>query len=233
MMTQLLGEVEGLRTRVSTEEYPKIDAHVEGLLAIQRRIDTPTNTEGCTIPETPEAGGTGTRENSATFRTEATAMMDLAVHALACDLTRVASIQLSRGFSNIVHDWVGASQGHHTVSHLEGDNTALLLAIDQWYAEQFAYLLTALDSVQEEGGTMLDNTLVVWGREMGATNHRMQPVNLILAGGARGALTPGRFLDVNGEPHAKLLVSICRMMGIDTNTFGNINADSGPLAGIG
>jgi len=34
---------------------------------------------------------------------------------------------------------------------------------------------------------------------------------------------------VNNEPHAKLLVSICRAMGVDVSTFGNIDANSGPL----
>ena len=76
---------------------------------------------------------------------------------------------------------------------------------------------------------MLDNTLVVWGREMGTTSHKMQPVNLVLAGGARGALPTGRFLDRNREPHAKLLVSICRLMGLaDVNGVGDINAELRP-----
>ena len=48
-------------------------------------------------------------------------------------------------------------------------------------------------------------------------------------GGAQGALRTGRFVDVNKEPHAKALVSICQMMGLDVSTFGNIDANSGPL----
>jgi hypothetical protein len=36
------------------------------------------------------------------------------------------------------------------------------------------------------------------------------------------------------EPHAKLLVSIWRLMGLaDVNSVGDINANSGPPAGIG
>jgi len=229
----LMSEVERLRSRVGAEEYPKIEAHLEGLRAIERRLDgaAPT-TEGCTTPAAP-VESIVRFENSATFPRDATAMMDLAAHALACDLTRVASVQLSRGFSGIVHSWVGATQGHHTISHLTGDHTAELQAIDQWYGAQFAHLLAKLDSVKEGNGTLLDNTLVVWGREMGTTSHKMQPVNLILAGGARGALPTGRFLDRNREKHAKLLVSICRLMGSNVNSFGNIDVDTGPLAGIG
>jgi hypothetical protein len=230
----LMSDVERLRTRVGSEEYPKIEAHLGGLRAILTRLDTPTpSTEGCTVPaEAPEAS-TSQYENSTTFPRDAAAMMDLMAHALSCDLTRVASVQLSRGFSNIVHDWVGSSQGHHTVSHLDGDNTEELQSIDAWYGGQFAYLLNALDSIVEGDGTLLDNTLVVWGREMGTTSHKMQPASLIMAGGARGSLVTGRLLDFAGEPHAKLLVSVARLMGLDLNSFGDRDPDSGPLAGIG
>jgi hypothetical protein len=230
----LMAQVEKLRGKVGAEEKPKIEAHLGGLRALATRLNAPTTTVGCMRPTTAPAASMVKYENSATFRADATAMMDLVTHAFACDLTRVASVQLSRGFSNIVHSWVGATQGHHTISHLSGDNTVQLQDIDRWYATQFAYLLGKLDAVKEGNGTMLDNTLVVWGREMGTTSHKMQPVNLILAGGARGALTTGRFLDRNREPHAKLLVSICRLMGVaDINGVGDINASSGPLAGVG
>jgi hypothetical protein len=230
----LMSQVEKLRPRVGSEELPKIEAHITGLRAMASRLTAPTTTVGCTRPTTAPAASMVRYENSATFRADATAMMDLVKHAFACDLTRVASVQLSRGFSNIVHSWVGASQGHHTISHLDGDNTTQLQDIDRWYATQFAYMLSALDSVKEGNGTLLDNTLVVWGREMGTTSHKMQPVNLVMAGSARGALVTGRWIDRQREPHAKLLVSICRLMGLsDINSVGDINANSGPLAGVG
>jgi hypothetical protein len=232
-LTTLMSQVERLRARVGAEDFVKIDAHLEGLRAIERRLSTtPTTTVGCTAPTTAPAANTATRENSATFQAECTAMMDLVAQAFWCDLTRVASVQLSRGFSGIVHSWAGSTQGHHTVSHLDGDHRAELTAIDTWYGTQFAYMLSKLDSVREGNGTMLDNTLVVWGREMGTTSHKMQPVNLILAGSARGRLRTGRFLDRNREPHAKLLVSIAQLMGLDLNGVGDRDANSGPLTGL-
>jgi hypothetical protein len=33
-------------------------------------------------------------------------------------------------------------------------------------------------------------------------------------------------------PHARLLVSIARLMGVDINTVGDIDVNSGPLAGV-
>jgi Protein of unknown function (DUF1552) len=148
----------------------------------------------------------------------------------ACDLTRVASVQLSCGFSNVTHTWLGQDTPHHRTSHENADNRDKLMAIDHWYAEQLFTMLSAMDAIDEGDGTLLDNTLVIWGRELGTTSHSMQPWPTVLIGGAQGALRTGRFLDVKGQPSAKLLVSVLQAMGMaDANSIGNIDVDSGPL----
>jgi hypothetical protein len=220
------GDIARLRGRVSTEEHAKIDAHLEGIRALEQRLDA-TVAAGCTAPTTPMAG---VKSNNASYPAEVSSMLDMVAHVLACDLTRVASLQLSRGFSSVVHTWIGMTMGHHTMSHdTSADHKQQLVDVDTWYATQVASLLTKLDAINEGGSTLLDNTLVIWGRELGTTSHRMQPHPLLMFGGAQGALRTGRFLDVNKEPHAKVLVSICQMMGLDVSTFGNVNANSGPL----
>jgi hypothetical protein len=59
----------------------------------------------------------------------------------------------------------------------------------------------------------------------------MSPWPSIFAGGARGGLTTGRYLNFDGEPHAKALVSIAQIMGRDINSVGDIDPDSSPLDG--
>lgn len=230
----LMSEVEGLQRRVGSSEYEKVEAHLTALSSLRRRLDAeaPVVSERCQVPSEIAPDNPSRWENSESFPGEATSMMEMAAAAFACDLTRIASIQLSRGFSQIVHSWVGANQGHHTISHNDGDNRGILSAIDTWYAEQFATMLRLLDSIPEGNGTVLDNTLVVWGREMATTSHKMQPVPLILAGGANLGLRTGRWMDVPGEPHAKALVSICQLMGLETNSVGDRDPDSGPLPGL-
>ena len=219
-----------LRTQVSSEEYPKIEAHLNGIRALEQRLDTmvPTVSAGCSVPARPAASDR--YANNAKFPTEVSAMLGLIPAILACDLTRVASVQLSSGFSNVTHTWLGQSTAHHTMSHQNADNRGALMAIDNWYAEQLFGMLKAMDEIDEGNGTLLDNTLVLWGRELGTTSHSMSPWPVVLIGGAQGALRTGRFLDVNKEPSAKLLVSVMQAMGIDdAMTIGNVDANSGPL----
>jgi len=231
----LKGDLGRLRGRVGAEEYQKVDAHLEGLLAIERRLTPSTQpppSASCTVPTAPPAPSGRGGTNNAAYPEQIKQMMDVVTHALACDVTRVASLQLSYGFSNVTHTWLGHTSAHHTMSHDNTDRRAELQAIDTWYATQFAYLLQKLDSFSEGNGTLLDNTLVVWGRELGTTAHRMERVPLILAGKAGGALVTQRSLNYDKQQHARLLVSIARILGVDINSIGDRQVDPGPLAGL-
>ena len=171
--------------------------------------------------------------NNANYPMEITQMMDIATHILACDVTRVLTLQISRGFSGITHTWLGQTSPHHTMSHDGVDRRTELTAIDNWYAQQVAYLLGKLDAVNEGSGTLLDNTLIVWGRELGNTSHNMGRAPFIMAGKAGGALRTGRFLNFDKQEHAKLLVSVAQLMGMSSlNSVGNRVMNSGPLAGL-
>ncbi|MGC4094322.1 MAG: DUF1552 domain-containing protein [Polyangiaceae bacterium] len=198
---------------------------------MERRLnDTtpPVTVTGCTVPTAP----TTVSSNNANYPTQITQMMDVAAHALACDVTRVLTLQLSYGFSNVTHTWLGHTSAHHTMSHDGIDRRTELQAIDNWYMKQVAYLAQQLDSVKEGNGTLLDNTLIVCGRELGSTAHRMERVPFIMLGKAGGALRAGRNLNFDKQEHAKLLVSIAQLMGVATNSIGDRVPNSGALSGL-
>lgn len=227
IVDSVAGDLRRLRTRLGAEDYAKVDQHLEALAAIERRIGGGSGggVMGLSCSKPPEPSGDG-------FDAKLEQMSDIAVAALSCDVTRVMSIQWSYAFSHVRHSWIGLGD-HHNYSHDGQDRRSELTKIDQWYATQLLYLLQKLDSVPEGDGTLLDNTLVVCGRELGSTAHRMERAPFILAGGSALGLANGRWLDFDGQEHVKLLVSIARLMGMDINTFGNREVDSGPLAGIG
>ncbi|MEO5768109.1 MAG: DUF1552 domain-containing protein, partial [Polyangia bacterium] len=167
------GDLQRIRTRVSSADYRKIDAHLEGLLAIERLngASAPatggagSSAIGCALPTAPVTAAS----NNAAYPTQVKQMMDIAASALACDVTRVITLQMSYAFSHVLHTWLGHTSDHHNMSHDNTDRRTELTAIDNWYAQQVAYFLGLLDGVNEGSGTLLDNTLVVWGRELGST----------------------------------------------------------------
>jgi hypothetical protein len=232
----LKGEIPKIRSIVGAADFQKIDAHLEGLAALERLNSASETVTGaavnCALP--PASADVASPSNGAGFPTQVTQMMDIATGLLACDLTRVLTLQLSYGFSNVVHTWAGQTKGHHTLCHDGKDERVPLAAIDTWYSQQVAYFLGKLDAVNEGSGTLLDNTLVVWGHENGTTAHNGANAPFILAGSAGGALkSTGRFLNFPAKtPHAKLLVSIVQLMGLPLTSVGNIAPNSGPLAGL-
>lgn len=236
MLDVLRGEVDDLSRRLGTVEQHKLEAHLESLRALERGLET---TPGTPAPacNPPSAFMGGSQSNDA-FPAVGRAQMDLLVAALACDHTRVASLQWSHTVSPTVFSWLGIGEGHHALSHMHDSNPAGVMSFvlaERWFAEQFAYLVGRLRDLPEPGGagSMLDNTLVVWAKEMGDSRaHVCESVPFVLAGGAGGALETGRYLRYPGQSHTKLLVSICHAMGLDNPTFGDPAAGTGTLEGL-
>jgi hypothetical protein len=227
-------ELADLHSRVGSEEHQKLDAHLDALRRMENGLTGQTSTSGCAAPPAPMQVDPNAHEN---FAAITKSQIDLAVTALSCGMTRVATLQLSHTVGPHVFSWLGLSEGHHTLSHSDDTNTMGVgeyVKAERWIAEQFNYLLMSLDALPEPSGdgTLLDNTLVVWARELSDGRlHNCESVPFVLAG-AKGWLQPGRYLKVGGEPHQKLLVSICQALGVDTDTFGNATLGTGPLTGL-
>jgi hypothetical protein len=221
-----LGE---LRGRLGSEEQHKLDQHLTSLRELERQLGGGSCTGGTPVADLPIHANDN-------FPAIGRTQMDLLVASLACGATNVASIQWAHTVAPTVFTWIGLSEGHHALSHMDDGNTAGVAAFvqaERWFATQFGYLLDKLAAAPdpEGGGSLLDTTLVVWAKEMGDSRaHVCTEVPFVLAGG--GAFTPGRYLRTSGAAHAKLLVSICQAMGLNNTTFGNPAAGSGPLAGL-
>jgi len=159
------------------------------------------------------------------------------VMAMACDLTRVGTLQWTHSVGGQLFSWLGATRGHHDMSHDPDSNVEskeMLTKINVWFAEQLAALIAAMKQVPEEGGTLFDNTVILWVNELSRGNAHSHPdMPFVLAGGAGGRIKTGRYLKYAGTvPHNNLLVSLLNAFGSDVRTFGNPAYCTGPLAGL-
>ncbi len=217
-----------LRGTVGAEDRKRLDAHAESLVEFERRSLAGQGAR-CISPTPPGS--------SKDFRELGRAMMDLLHRALACDLTRVATLQWSTAQSGARFPWLGFSEYHHSLSHA-GDSDAVarekLIKINEWYAQQFAYLLGKLDSTPEGAGTMLDNTTVIWMNELSrGNNHSRSDVPIVMAGGLGGKFKMGRFVQFPATTpvfHNDFLLSLIHAMGLPATTFGNPAYCRGPLS---
>jgi len=181
-------DIARLKAQTGAEYRPVLDAHLEQVRAVERRLDS--STEGITCEPPSIAGsadfyGKNAAENYPAIGKQ---MMDLIVASFSCDLTRSATLTWDRAGSTIHHRWATDSASQfHALTHAAGigDNDAALRAIYTWQTEQFAYLLERLDSVPDpDGGTLLDTTAVYWSQPLGGhTSHSGYNMRTLLAGG--------------------------------------------------
>jgi hypothetical protein len=144
-------------------------------------------------------------------------MTNILAMSLACDLTRVASFQLSHALSPVTHTWLGSSQTdtHHNYSHkgpsslwslgsdlynepagVSSMNPQQLIDIDAWYAQQVANLAYTLSQFKTTSGkNLLDQTVICWGSEidMGAS-HNHDDTPFLLIGSAGGKLKTNQLI---------------------------------------
>lgn len=223
-----------LNAKVGASDRIKLDAHLSAIREIEQSLDAEAGALiGCAEPEIMGMGDPLSNDN---FPAVGRQQMDLMSMALACDLTRVSSLQWSTAQSGIRFSWLGQSNSHHGTSH-EADNdpaaAAELVEINRWYAEQFAYLLGKLEEQQEGEGTLLDNTVVLWCNEQGnGDRHTKEEIPYVLAGNHQGRIRTGRYMQYGEATHNDLYITIANALGVDINTFGNPAFVNGPLGGI-
>lgn len=226
------GDLEGLSARYGSGDKMKIDAHLEAIRAIEMRNEAAV--PACEVPTLDLGFDFYANDN---FPEVSSRQIDQLVMSLACDMTRVASLQWSASVSGVRFSWLGHDMGHHDISHL-GDGDASMVTrmtqVNTWYCEQVKYMLDQMAAIPEGDGTLLDHTLVVWGNELSRGNsHGNQPVPFVLAGGANGLIEMGRYLDYGDLEHNRMLVQLCHYMGLDSQaSFGDNDPSSGGLPGF-
>jgi hypothetical protein len=224
-------EIDALKPSIGGVEKQKLDAHLDALSNLQISL---SQSGLCgSIDAIPPLDA----QANDNFPAVAATQLDLLTTALACGMTRVASIQLSHTVGPPVFTWLGLTEGHHSLSHKGDEDVEGMLqyvAAERWFAGQFAALLDRLKATPdiEFGGTLFDTTLVVWAQEMGdGRMHDCISVPFVLAG-APNVLDAGKYVWFDHAPHQKLLVSICHAFGLQNMTFGDPSHGTGPLAGV-
>ena len=160
-------------------------------------------------------------------------MCDMLVLAFQADVTRVCTFMLANEGSNRSYRNIGVSEGHHNLSHHQGDRAKQMhiREINRFHIQQYAYVLSRLRAIPEGEGTLLDNCMIDYGGGLADGNaHDHANLPLLLAGRGGGTILPGRHLRSAPEtPMANLLVAMLQRVGARVETFGD---STGVLRGL-
>jgi hypothetical protein len=154
-------------------------------------------------------------------------MLDIMALAFQTDSTRVGTFMFANDVStkNFAQLIPGASGSHHEFSHHQDkpEKYEPYSKINRWHSEQLAYFLDKLKSVKEGEGTLLDNSMILFGSSMSDGN-RHDPANLpiVLAGKAGNKIKSGRYISCpKNTPLCNLYVSMLDRMGTPVERFGD------------
>jgi hypothetical protein len=241
VLDAVLTDLNGLSAQVGAADRAKLDRHATSIRELEKQILTAgSTTEMCrgvtpmapTVSLTPYDCLQDGRPARCVgdFPSIGKAQLEILTLALACDLTRVATLQWSTAESTVVH--AGVKGEHHKLSHDDVAAAADLTKVNTWYAQQFGALLDRLKGITDgDGQTLLDGSVVFWANELSrGSDHNRRDLPYVLAGKGNGALRPGRYLRVS-EPHNKLFTSFLNMFGSPATSFGDA-AFPGALAGL-
>jgi hypothetical protein len=125
----------------------------------------------------------------------------------------------------MIFDFLGINEQHHYLSHFfrhfSRQNLDSLLKISLWHMEKFDYLLERMKSFRDQDGTLLDNSVVLFGAGMGhSDNHTATRIPTVLAGGGGRMFKTGRYVRyAKNQELSSLHLVLLRKFGIQVDSF--------------
>ena len=219
-----IGEsMQRLSRELGAADRARLDDYLSSVREVERRIQTIEARSASGEPrEIPDAPGAVPDS----FSAHVWILFDLQALALAAGVTRVIAFKLGRDASNRVYPESGFGGAFHIASH-HGERESNLLdfaKLNAYHVGMLPYFLDRLSSLSDATGSLLDNTVVLYGSPMGDSHmHTHQSVPFFLAGRAGGRLKGGRHLRApRGTPLANVMLSLLHTLGVsDLESFGD------------
>ncbi|HRI44553.1 MAG TPA: DUF1552 domain-containing protein [Fimbriimonadaceae bacterium] len=216
-----------LRGRLGARDQRKLDEYLNGVREIEQRLIA---AEKQALDIDPGKKPTGVPRD---YGEHIRLMSDMMVLAFQADLTRIATFMYANDGSNRSYPMIGVSDGHHDVSH-HGKNADKLekkQRIDLFHTQQLAYMLEKMASIDEVDGTLLDNSMIVYGAGISdGDRHNHDDLPILLAGGGAGTLKGGRHLRFDrNTPMNNLFLSMLDRVGVRVEKLGD---STGKLQGL-
>lgn len=209
-----------LMQRVGQTDQRKLDEYFTSVREIELRIERAEQEDRKALPDIEVPFG-----RVEAFREHVRLMYDLMAIGFQTDTTRVATLMLDNAGGNRRYTEIGIKDAHHEMSHHRNqtDLVTKLQQIDHYLVEQFAYFLAKLDSIPDGDGSLLDQSLVLYGSGISDGNrHDHGDLPIVLAGSGGGQIETGRWVSPKSErPMGNLFLTMLDLMGTPIDSIGD------------
>ncbi len=226
------GQLKRLQTQVGPQDRERLDQYATSVRDLESRMLASRGWETKPKPvvnaEPPVDPG-----SPAAYMEKVKVMYDLARLALETDSSRSITLMLDSAATPVVNlrDAI-ISESYHNLSHHGKSDTkrSQLKALDEAHMKLLASLLTDMKAVREDGDTLLDRTMVLYGSNLGDANtHSTFNMPALLAGGGCQHGQHLAFDRTKNYPLPNLYVSMLQRLGIETDRFAS---STGTMRGL-
>lgn len=240
MLDRVLEDSRSLRNRLGNQDREKLDEYLASVRQIEQGVERSQHWLEIPRPELRDEDRDLLKldsDDKAPLQFIRT-MYDLIYLAFRTDSTRVATYQITNmadcsSKAAKFPQLQGFKDSLHTLAHGydKPEGAEKLGRWDSFMAEQLAYFLGQLASAQEDNGSILDNSVVLYGSS-NSTTHDNNNYPLVLAGGAQLGLKHGRYLKFNDQvPMSNLFVTMLNSIGVRCDSFADSTAEVTELLG--
>ena len=232
ILDRVKDRAQDLSRSISSTDKGKLDEYLTSVREVEKRVESMRkdkanadnaakgkNTVAFAMMDRP---ANGLPED---LREHSRMMCDIIALAFQTNKTQVASFIISHDLSAMYYPFLNVKDGHHSASHNNNSDDYELIA--RFHVEQYAYLISKLDSMKEGDGTVLDNSCLMFLSNMWiGRKHDNFRLPVVLAGGLGGTLETGRTLNYlkDGDDNRKmcsLYLSLMDRYGVKLDQFGD------------
>jgi hypothetical protein len=224
ILDAVAGQAKSLQRTVGPRDRDRLDQYFTSVRDLEQRMQMSREWERKPKPKVNASVPLDPASPKA-YMEKVRLMYDMARLAFETDSTRSVSLLLDSVNSPTIEiEEVKITDGYHNLSHHGKSQAKLeqLKAIDQWHMKLLANLFTELKGVRENGETLFDRTMVLYGSNLGNANtHVTTNLPTLFAG---GGFKHGQHLAFDTEhnyPLPNLFLSMLQRMGLETEKFAS------------
>lgn len=217
-----------LQREVGPTDRRKLDEYLGSIRDIERQLERAARENTQVDPGMAQPFGM-----PADFAEHFKLITDMLTVALQADMTRVFTFLVTREGTSRSYREIGIPDGHHPLTHHmnKPDLMEKVSQINTYHVKQFAGWVEKLKSIKEGDGSLLDNSMIIYGAGLTDGNrHNHEDLPTIVVGRAGGAIKPGfRRVYRRETPMSNLFLTMMDTMGVHAEHFGD---STGRIAGL-
>ncbi len=225
ILDTLLDDTARFRRDLGRDDQSRLDQYLTSVREIEERLGTAREWELTPKPITEQAPPEEIHDQKLFFE-KFDLMLSMARLALESDSTRIVTLMVDAFATPVfkLHPDQNTTDGYHNLSH-HGQAPKKLEQLEDADRQQMNLLRRVIDNLaakQDGDGRLLDNTMVLFGSNMGDSNtHDNTNLPILLAGGGFRHGQHLAFDHENNTPLANLYVTMLQQMGIETDRFAS------------